>query len=101
MEIKIVDLVRKSENGCFNMIYWQASLTKDGKTVVEDHNISLFPKETTDPSFVPFEQVTETLAMEWLKAAVSQEELDQTEQRLLDKIENEPNPAFINGMPWA
>jgi len=100
MIIKITNLVRHSENNSVAMVYYQVSLSKNGKTVTSDHNVSLFQKDSNDATFIPFEQLNEELIITWIKNILPENYFKEIEEDLNNQLNNPPVPPFINGLPW-
>lgn len=99
MNIKITDLVSRSEDGSVHMVFYEASITKDGKTVKLDQNISLFPKDSSDPSFIPYENLTEEKVIEWVLELLTEDGLQDIEDQLIAKL-NQPINTSMKKLPW-
>jgi len=65
MDIKVNNLVRQTADGCVVMVYFSASKTESGRTVSIDSNVSLVNKDSSDPSFIPFDSLSEAQVVDW------------------------------------
>lgn len=100
MQNKVTNLLRDTETNSVLMIYWQSTVTKDGKTLTEEFNSGLQPKLSSDPSFIPYENITEEIANQWLQEVLSGAMFENLEEQLLEQLDNQAPPAHANGLPW-
>ena len=60
--------------------------------------------DPTDPAFIPYENLTEAIVLDWVKDSLGQEKIDEIEASFLAKleaiIEKKANPEFLTGTPW-
>jgi hypothetical protein len=61
--------------------------------------------DPTSPDFVPFNELTEEIVTDWVKAELGETklaEIDSTFQASLEaKYQAKQNPEFISGTPWG
>lgn len=100
MDIKILDLVRQTQDGCVVMVYFSASKTKSDRTVSIESNVSLVNKDSSDPSFVPFDSLSEEQVVGWAKSSFGEENLVSLENELDELLDNPPKEKFTMGLPW-
>jgi hypothetical protein len=57
-----------------------------------------------DPNFIPYEQLTEEIVINWIKNNVGEEVLTSIEENIEIRIQNRitelANPPFLQGKPW-
>jgi hypothetical protein len=57
-----------------------------------------------DPNFIPFEQLTEEIVINWVKNDLGPEKINsmisKNEVRLQEMINKLNNPEFLIGLPW-
>jgi hypothetical protein len=60
--------------------------------------------DPTDPSFIPYENLTEATILQWVKDELGQEKIDQIEADALARLQADhnkrTNPEFLTGLPW-
>jgi hypothetical protein len=106
---KIIDMERISENGtvvktgCVIIAREKENYTNDGLPAERAYraitNISVtFEKEEGTP-FIPFEELTEEIVIDWVKEKLGQEGVLEIENRLQKEIDKQ-KVATLNGTPW-
>ena len=100
MQIKIAQLERQLPDGACIAAHWTAT-KKDGDYTASSYgSIGLPAKDPSDPTFVPYGNITEAQAVEWVKSAMGEEVLTSLEASLDAQIEAQKNPVKANGVPW-
>lgn len=100
---KIADLKRKTDSGLVFEVVYIINFELDDES---DRHVGIekFEGNPSDPSFVPFENLTEEIVLQWIKEKLGQEEINkissEIETRLQDRIFKKNNPEFLNGLPW-
>lgn len=95
MNIQIKNLERFSNNGEVIFIYYRASLT-DGHLEVEyNGSVQLDPPD--QENFIPYNQISEPIAMNWLMAKINVSEIQIYLENLMQGLKNPPTQ---NGIPW-
>ena len=86
--------------GGINVVQWRCTASEtigeDTYTASSYGTVGLTP-DPSSPDFVPYADVTETMAQSWVWDSVSQED---TEAALAANIENQKNPTEASGNPW-
>ena len=101
MEMKIIQLERHFPDGVVMTAHWTAT-KQDGDYKASAYgSIGLPAKEPSDPTFVAYEDITEAQAVEWVKEAIGQEQVETLEANLDGQIEAQKNPTQASGLPWA
>ena len=90
---KINNLERQSDTGLVTVVHWTA-VKVDG-----DASASVYASMAVEASeeFVPFEQLTEEVVVEWVKAKL---DLESIEAALDAQINEQKNPTITCGLPW-
>lgn len=97
MNLHIEQLERSLPDGVVVIAHWTAELTEDGYTV-STYGMSTLPqKDPSDPSFIPFDELTEEVVLGWVQEQAG-DEIEATLNRLLNELKN---PTIASGMPWA
>jgi len=91
---KIDNLDRQVSDGLVTTAHWRVDAV-DGEHTAGAYGSVGF---TRGDSFVPFEQLTETQVINWVK---SQLEIEQIETALAQIIAEQKSPSKIAGVPWA
>jgi hypothetical protein len=92
----IANLERNLADGGVTVAHWRVT------EVDEDYSASSygtvgFTPDASDPSFVPYDNLTESDVLGWVWAEVDQAA---TEAALTADIEAQKNPVSADGMPW-
>lgn len=98
---KILNLKRKSENDLVTEVTYVIKFSLQGK---EDRHVGVVTLEENSEEFIEYSEITEEVALDWVKEKLGQEEIDrivsETEDRILERIQREQNPPFKKGLPW-
>lgn len=95
MQLNIVNAERDSATGAIKVLHWVATKTAGEHTASSYGTAALGePGET----FVPYEEVTQELATEWLGGVM---DLEATEAGLDTQLAALANPPVVSGLPWA
>jgi hypothetical protein len=100
---KIANAKRTVPTGLVIEVVYIVNVSLEGK---DDRHVGIVTLEGDEksPSFVPFEQLTEPIIIGWVKEKLGAEEVTKIESnlqtRILERVEKEKNPEFINGLPW-
>jgi hypothetical protein len=58
----------------------------------------------SDPSFIPYEDLTEATIVQWVQDELGQEKIDEIEASALARLQSahtkRTNPEFLTGLPW-
>ncbi len=101
---KIVNLKRDPNNG----LVFEVTYIMNFKLQEEsDRKVGMITLEgdPNDKDFVPFEQLTEEIIIDWVKDVLGEEEINKTksehETRMQERIDRKTNPEFLQGLPWS
>jgi hypothetical protein len=70
----------------------------DGDHSASSYGTTSHEYDASDAGFIAYDSVTEANAIEWAKAQL---DADAVEQAIADKIAAEQNPTSAAGVPWA
>jgi hypothetical protein len=97
LEWIITNLVRHSENDMIFSIEWKLNATLGLYATSAEGTIGLKASECP----IPFIDLTRELVIEWLLAALGEEQQNAIEQGLIDTMYNNYlTPSTYDGMPW-
>lgn len=90
----VLRMERRAADGYVITANWALN-GKDGEFEESLHNQTYF--DTVD-NFIPYEELSETQVIEWIRSTVNEEDLKSIiEQRIASK----KNPVTLVGIPWA
>jgi hypothetical protein len=92
----IANLERNLSDGGVILAHWRVTEV-DGDYSASSYGTVGFTPDATDPSFVPYDNLTEADVLGWVWAEVDQAA---TEAALTANIEAQKNPVTADGMPW-
>jgi hypothetical protein len=101
---KIAQLKRNPTNGLVFEVTFIMNFKLENET---DRHVGLIELEgdPTSKTFVPFEDLTEEIVLNWVKEKLTQVKISEIETnmktRLEEKIEKKANPEFLTGTPWG
>lgn len=96
---KVSSMERQLADGTVNVVHWRASLEEDGFFQDTYGSVSL-TRDETSPPFVPYENLTESTVIEWVKEALGAENVTALEAGLVNAINLKKNPVSASGVPW-
>jgi len=100
LDFKISNTERNATDGGITNVHWTVSKTIEG-TTASSYGSTALTYDSAAPDFVPYLEVTEEQAIEWLKAALTEETLLNMEASLDASIEHQKNPPVVQGLPWV
>jgi hypothetical protein len=96
----IVQLERHTSDGLVITAHWEAIKESEGKQARVYGSIGLPIKDPSDPSFIPFDELTEEVVLSWVHAALGDEQVEAYEANLDAQLAALINPPILTGMPW-
>jgi hypothetical protein len=100
---KIAQLKRKPTTGLVFEVTYIMNFKLQNET---DRKVGMieFVGDVNDPNFIPFEDLTEEIVLDWVTTTLGEEEISATETefeaRLQERIDKKNNPEFLTGTPW-
>ena len=92
----IANLERNVADGGVTVAHWRVEEV-DGDYSASSYGTVGFEPDASDPSFVAYDNLTESDVLGWVWAEVDQAA---TEAALTVDIESQKNPTSADGMPW-
>ena len=92
----IATLERELSDGGVVVAHWRVSEV-DGEFSASAYGTCSFTYDPTDPSFVPYDNLTESDVLGWVWGEVDQVA---TEAALAADIADQKNPTTADGVPW-
>jgi hypothetical protein len=96
----IVQLERHTSDGLVIAAHWQVVKESEGKQARVYGFIGLPMKDPSDPSFIPFDELTEEVVLSWVYAALGDEQVKTYEASLDAQLDALINPPILTGIPW-
>lgn len=100
MNWTISQLERTLPDGVVYIAHWRLTKEQDGKVGTAYGTVSFPAKDPSDPEFVPYDQLTEAVVVEWVKAALGTEQVTALETSVQEQINTQLNPTTCAGLPW-
>ena len=100
---KILNLKRKPENGLVIEVTYVMNFKLEDES---DRKIGMIKLEgnENDPNFIPFEELTEEVVLDWVKSELGEEKIEEIESHhksiMEGRIERKANPESLQGLPW-
>jgi len=88
---------RNTADGGITVIHWRCTGV-DGDHSASSYGTTSHEYDASDAGFIAYDSVTKANAIEWAKAQL---DADAVEQAIADKIAAEQNPTSAAGVPWA
>ena len=93
----VSDTERNVSDGGITTIHWRCTGV-DGDHSASNYGTTAHEYDASDAGFIAYASVTEANAIEWAKAQL---DADAVEQAIADKIAAEQNPTSAAGVPWV
>ena len=100
MNWTISELNRTLPDGMVYTAHWRVSDT-DGNASGSVYGTISFPaKDPSDPSFIPYDQLTEAQVLQWVFDAMGADTVAAHEANVAAQIAAQKNPTNAAGVPW-
>jgi len=96
---KISQMDRLTADGFVVTVHWTASQT-DGDYTASTYSTVSFT-EQPGQSLIPYDQLTESQVIEWVKASLGEEGVAAIDTALAANIADQKAPKVAAGVPWA
>jgi len=96
MNWTISQLERNSADGGVIVAHWRVTAVV-GEYSASSYGTAGFTPDPTANGFVPFEDLTEAMVIEWVKDSL---DVDAIEAGLTAQIEDQKAPQTVAGVPW-
>jgi hypothetical protein len=101
MNIQIAQLDRTLPDGCVTTIHWVATQTDGDYTASVYGSLGVPSKDPSDPTFIPFDELTEAEVKQWWLNVMGQDQVAAFEADLQGEIEARKHPTSASGLPWS
>jgi hypothetical protein len=106
---KITDLERKLTAGNLTDVvttaHWRCEGKHEGKdgavTSAAHYGTVAFKEPNQDGEFTPFDKLTESTVIGWVKAELGEDRVTATEAAVSAEIDSILNPPVVTGLPWT
>jgi hypothetical protein len=98
IEFKIAQLERQTSDGFVTTVHWTASKT-EGENTVGSYGSVGFAKED-GVNLIPYADLTESVVIGWVEAALGAETLAAMEASYDAQIAEQQTPSKATGTPW-
>jgi len=88
-------------DGCVTTAHWRVSKTDGAATGSVYGTISLPHKDHNDPTFIPYQDLTEAIVIGWVKDEMGADQVAAHEAAVQAQIDAQLNPTHASGLPWA
>jgi hypothetical protein len=101
MNLNIAQLDRTLPDSVVSTIHWTANQTDGDFTASSYGSLGVPVKDPSDPTFIPFDDLTEDQVKQWVLDTMGQEQVTALQANLDGQIEAQKNPVSATGVPWA
>jgi hypothetical protein len=101
MNIQIVNLDRTLPDNVVNTVHWRSTQTDGDFTASAYGSLGVPAKDPSDPTFIPFESLTEEQVKQWVLDTMGEEQVAALQANLDGQIEAQKNPVQASGLPWS
>jgi hypothetical protein len=100
MNLNIAQLDRTLPSGVVQTIHWTATQTDGDFTASSYGCLGVPAKDPSDPTFIPFDDLTEAEVKQWVLDTMGQKQVTALQANLDGQIEAQKNPTSATGVPW-
>jgi hypothetical protein len=101
MNIQIVNAERQLPSGLITTLHWTATQTEDTFTASAYGSLGVPAKDPSDPTFIPFDELTEAEVKQWVLDTMGEEQVAALQANLDGQIEAQKHPTSASGLPWS
>lgn len=88
-------------DGCVTTAHWRVSKTDGAASGSVYGTVSLPHKDHNDPTFIPYEDLTEAIVIGWVKEEMGADQVAAHEAAVDAQIDAQKNPTAASGVPWG
>jgi len=100
VQFNVIDIERSLPNGVVTQVHWRAAKQEGEQEASIFGSIGVPFKDPSDPTFVPFDELTHDQVVQWMLSKMGEEEVDEIEAILNAQIDAIKNPTNARGTPW-
>lgn len=101
MQWTVSTLDRSLPDGVVYTAHWQVSATSGDASGSVYSTVSFPAKSPSDPTFVPYANLTEAEVVQWVKDALGADGVAAAEAAVQGQIDAQLNPTQASGVPWS
>jgi hypothetical protein len=101
MEWKVVQLDRVPATGEIKTVHWEVVEAQGAVNGKSYGTCDLIPKSASDPTFIPYENLTQAQVIQWVKDSLGPDEVAKYEASVQRQIDAQKAPALTSGLPWS
>jgi len=101
MNWTISNLDRALPGGVVMTAHWRVSKTDGNASGTVYGTISLPAKSPSDPTFIPYDALTEADVVGWVKDEMGADQVAAHEAAVDAQIDAQKNPTSAAGVPWG
>ena len=101
MNWTISQLDRSLPDGVVLTAHWRVSATDGDASGTVYGTISFPAKDPSDPTFVPYDNLTEAQVIQWVKDEMGGNQVAAYEAAVQGQIDAQKNPTTAAGVPWS
>lgn len=96
----IEQLERSLPDGTVLTAHWRVTGVDGEHACTVYGTMALPPNNPASPDFAPYEQITKEMVIDWVKAAMGDEQVAAHEANIQSQIDAQKAPATASGTPW-
>ena len=99
----IANLEHEIADGAVIVAHWRVSDSEVVDDVIysgSSYGTCGFAPDPSSPSYVPYADITEEMAIGWTKDSLGEEQVESIEASIAAQIDAEKNPTQEAGVPW-
>lgn len=100
MNWTISSLDRSLPDGMVLTAHWRVSATDGDASGTVYGTQSFAAKDPSDPTFIPYDSLTEAQVIGWVKDEMGAEQVAAHEANVQAQIDAQKNPVSAAGVPW-
>lgn len=93
----IPTLESRTADGFVLTVHYDATATNEQFSETIYGSVSLDPDSELT---VPYDEITQEIAVGWAKSALGEEEVERIETELEVRLDNQAAPPIVSGTPW-
>jgi len=95
----ISTMEHNTADGGVIVAHWQCTEV-DGDYSARAYSTQSFTYDASSPDFIPYDDLTEEVVLQWVFDAMGTEEVTRIQDSLTANIEEQKNPTTQDGVPW-
>jgi hypothetical protein len=100
-DFEVTNLERLAPDNLVWRVHYKAALTVGDMTESTTGFVGLFSKDSSDPTFVPYEQITKEVAHQWLMERLNSGDVYRISQELHNRLAPvQEELEIVVGTPW-